>query len=84
MEQMELREALAEVKDSSDAMASLDTMLDDIRSRVKTTQLKLSNLLEELSNENLLSAKTIIQEMQFLFKLQHEAEELEEELVNSL
>ncbi len=84
MEQMELREALAEVRDSPDALSSLDKMLVDVRSRVKKSQEKLSNLLIEQSEKNLLSAKKIIQEMKFLLKLQHEAEELEEDLVNSL
>ncbi|MFV1983172.1 MAG: Fe-S protein assembly co-chaperone HscB [Thiohalomonadales bacterium] len=84
MEQMELREALADVRGSKDAMTSLDLMLADIRGRVKKDYDKLSNLLTELSEPNLLKAKRIIQEMQFLLKLQHEAEELEEDLVNSL
>jgi len=84
MEQIELREALADVKNSNDALASLDKMLIDIISRVKSGQDTLSNLLVELTEANLLKAKKIIQEMQFLLKLQHEAEELEEDLVNSL
>lgn len=81
MEQMELREALSNVPDSKDAISTLDTMLVSIRQRVKNTQDKLSDLLIELSEQNLLEAKKIIQEMQFLLKLQHEAEELEEDLV---
>ncbi len=84
MEQMELREALAEVRDSQNALSSLDKMLFDIRSRVKKSQSKLSNLLVDQSEQNLLKAKKIVQEMKFLLKLQQEAEELEEDLVNSL
>ena len=83
MEQLELREALAEVRGSKDAHLSLERMLDDIRGRINRDQEKLSNLLIELSEQNLLLAKNIIQEMQFLLKFQHEAEELEEDLVNS-
>ena len=84
MEQMELREALADVRDSNNALTNLDNMIGNIRGRVNKDQEKLSNLLFELSEQNLLKAKKVIQEMRFLLKLQHEAEELEEELVNSL
>jgi len=84
MEQMELREALADVSTSDDALGSLDSMLDKIRIRVNSAQLKISELLNEITEQNLLKAKKKIQEMQFLLKLQLEAEEIEEDLVNSL
>jgi len=84
MEQMELREALSDVRDSNDAIANLDSMLADISKRVKRAQESLSSLLVETTEQNLLKAKKIIQEMQFLLKLQREAEDLEEDLVNAL
>ncbi|MFV2060528.1 MAG: Fe-S protein assembly co-chaperone HscB [Gammaproteobacteria bacterium] len=84
MEQMELREKLEAIRNSSDALASIDMMLGNIREKLKKDQAELAGLFVEQSEQNLLNAKKITQEMQFLFKLQHEAEELEEDLVNSL
>ncbi|VAW92862.1 Chaperone protein HscB [hydrothermal vent metagenome] len=83
MEQMELREALANINGSNDALASLDIMLGDIGKRINRSQNQLSDLFIELTENNLLRAKKIIQEMQFLIKLQHEAEDLEEDLINA-
>ncbi len=84
MEQMELRESLAAIRDSNDPLARIDTILVDIRGNIKNDQAKLAGLFREQSGPNLLQAKNIIQKMQFFMKLQYEAEELEEELANSL
>ncbi len=83
MEQMELREALVDVRSSNDALVSLEKMLVDIANRISSSQDKLSHLLTELTENNLLRAKKRIQELQFLIKLQREAEDLEEDLNNA-
>jgi len=82
MEQMELRESLAAIRDSNDPLGSIDKMLADVRVRIKKDQAKLAGLFREQSEQ--FQAKKIIQEMQFLVKLQYEAEELEEDLLDSL
>jgi molecular chaperone HscB len=84
MEQMELRETLAEIRNNSDAIASIERMLEDLEEKIKNEQVKLAGLFIDSTEKNLLKAKKVVQEMQFLVKLQHEAEELEEDLLNSL
>jgi molecular chaperone HscB len=78
MEQMELREALGEVKSASDPLTALAKAMDDIRQRHKAMINELASLLEnEASTEE---GKQAVQKLQFLNKLQQEAEAIEEEL----
>ena len=78
MEQMELREALGEVKSASDPVMALGSSMDDIRKRHKAM---IAELAELLSDENKTAeGKQAIQKLQFLTKLQQEAEAIEEEL----
>ena len=84
MEQMELREALAEIRDSDDPLNQLTKIMTDIRDRTRDMESQLQQLFAENTSESHLQAKGIVQKMQFLQRLQQEAEELEEELMNSL
>ena len=84
MEQMELREALADVRTESDPLAGLNRIMADIKSRQRTMEDQLRELFTEDSEAKWLAAKQIVQKMQFLVRLQEEAEELEEELVTDL
>jgi molecular chaperone HscB len=78
MEQMELREALGEVKSSSDPVMALGKNMDDIRKRYKTMIDELSEILNDESKTD--EGKQAVQKLQFLNKLQQEAEAIEEEL----
>ena len=81
MEQMELREALAEVKTKAEPLTSLSDIMTDINARQQAMEGQLRQLFAEDSDEMRQQAKQLVQKMQFLVRLQQEAEELEEELV---
>jgi len=81
MEQMELREALAEVKTKTDPLTSLTDIMADIKARQQAMEGQLRQLFAEDNDETRQQAKQLVQKMQFLVRLQQEAEELEEELV---
>ena len=84
MEQMELREALADVRAVTDPLAGLNHIMADIKSRQKTMEDQLRALFAEDTEDKRLEAKQLVQKMQFLVRLQEEAEGLEEELVMDL
>ena len=78
MEQMELREALGEVKSAADPVAALGKSMDDIRKRHKAMINELADILGDESKTD--EGKQAVQKLQFLNKLQQEAEAIEEEL----
>jgi molecular chaperone HscB len=84
MEQMELREALADVRAEADPLVGLNSIMADIKSRQKAMEGQLRMLFADDSEDKLLEAKQLVQKMQFLVRLQQEAEELEEELVATM
>lgn len=84
MEQMELREALADVKSEADSLAGLNRIMGDIKARQKAMESQLRELFSDDTDDKRLEAKQLVQKMQFLIRLQQEAEELEEELVAQL
>ncbi len=78
MEQMELREALGEVKSADDPVMALGGSMDDIRKRHKAM---INELADILMDENKIDeGKQAVQKLQFLNKLQQEAEAIEEEI----
>ncbi len=86
MEQIELREALGELNKTDDPMATLNKIMADIKLRI-TDELK--SIREGLAEENLdekqkSNLKQRIHKMQFLNKLQQEAEYQEENLLDAL
>ena len=86
MEQIELREALSELSQSSNPMESLNKIMADIKQRIDAV---LDSLAEGLKQENLDDAtknnlKQLIHKMQFLNKLQEEAEYQEENLLDAI
>ena len=81
MEQMELREALTEVKTNADPLSSLNDIMADINARQQAMEGQLQQLFAEDSDEARQQAKQLVQKLQFLIRLQQEAEEMEEELV---
>ena len=84
MEQMELREALADVRTTSDPVASLSGIMADIKARQDLMEQQLSELFTSDNAESRQQAKQLVQKMQFLIRLQQEAEELEEELMAAI
>ena len=84
MEQMELREALADIPGSEDALGKLGRLQDDIRARIKQLTGELSGLFAESSDESMQQAKAAVQKLQFMAKLQQEADNVEEDLANAL
>lgn len=84
MEQMELREALGEIRTTSDPFASLSVIMADIKARQQMMEKQLQELFAKDNEETRQQAKQLVQKMQFLVRLQQEAEELEEELVAAM
>lgn len=84
MEQIELREALSELSQTEDPMASLNNIMADIKKRITTVLLAIREGLEQeqLDETQKSSLKQLVHKMQFLNKLQQEAEYQEENLLD--
>jgi molecular chaperone HscB len=80
MEQMELRERLAQLRATDDPLGGVASLLDDVRRRVAAAVGALSAQFNAGDASSLAGAADALRELQFLRKLQHEAEELEAEL----
>ena len=76
MEQIELRESLAELSQTDDPLASLNQIMLDIKNRITIV------LDEQLDDKQKNSVKQLVHKMQFLNKLQQEAEYQEESLLD--
>ena len=81
---MELREALAGVRDAADPHTALDALLRDIGAMIKSQVAQLAVQFEESTPQQLEAAKQTIQKMQFLNKLYAEAEAVEAALEDEL
>jgi molecular chaperone HscB len=84
MQQMELREALDEVRSAADAQGRLDGLLREIGGMIQSQVAQLAVQFEESGVEHLAAAAQTVQKMQFLHKLHAEAEALEAELEEAL
>ncbi len=82
MEQMELREALAEVRGKDDPFAALNRVRDDIESRERELNESLRQSFADGSREALENAREMVRKMQFMQRLLSEVDELEETLVH--
>lgn len=80
MEQMELREALAEVRSTSDPLAELDLLLRRIGDMIKAQVAQLAVQFEDSTPAQLAAAVNTVQKMQFLNKLHAEGEAIAAEL----
>lgn len=80
MDQMELRESLAEVRGKQDPFAELNTLRD----RIETKERELVGSLRQLFNDGdeLEPGKDLVRRMQFMQRLLGEVDELEEDLVH--
>ena len=86
MEQIELREALGELNQTADPMASLSAIMADIKKRIENVIEELAAGLDvdKLDNVQKSDLKSLIHKMQFLNKLQEEAEYQEENLLDTI
>lgn len=84
MEQLELREELAEAKSKPDPYAVTGHILSDVKKRLNVLADELAVLFTNPGAEQLEAAQEILRKMQFLQKLRHDAELLEEELDEAL
>ncbi|HKJ09238.1 MAG TPA: Fe-S protein assembly co-chaperone HscB, partial [Gammaproteobacteria bacterium] len=85
MEQMELREALAEVRDSADPLARVSDLMDQIAARLKAMTDQLGELLggDSAEAQQREAVQTVLR-MQFFRRLEEEARNLEADLEDEL
>lgn len=81
MEQMELREAVADVRQQPDPFASLNELMQVIQSKQTSMLEQLQGLISKKEFE---TAKMQVQKLQFLDKLKQECESLEQDLADEL
>jgi molecular chaperone HscB len=84
MEQLERREELAEAKSQPDPYAVTGHIRSDVKKRMNGLSDELAGLFEKPDREKMEAAQEILRKMQFLQKLRHDAELLEEELDEAL
>ncbi len=81
VEQMELRERLAEVDEQADVSVALTDLYDEIDARVRTRVDGLRAALAEDADSARARARDLVREMQFLKKLLTEVEDRQEALL---
>jgi molecular chaperone HscB len=80
LEQLELREELAEARGKPDPYAEISGIMTGINKRINTLVGQMAVQFETATPEQLEEAREILRKMQFLQKLRHDAESLEAEL----
>jgi molecular chaperone HscB len=80
MEQMELRERLADVKNSAEPDLQLQNIAGDVAAHSKALVAQLAELLNEQDAESLQRAREVTRKLQFFHRLNEEVEALEDEL----
>jgi len=83
MEQMELREALGEVRGAQDPFAALNAVRDDIERHERELMQALAALFARDDAGSLEQAREQVRKLQFMNRLLDEVERLEEDLVHS-
>jgi molecular chaperone HscB len=84
MQQLELREALAEARTKVDPIGELDRLMATISDLINTQVAQMAMQFEQPDPQHLEQARESIRKMQFLRKLHQEAEALEAELEDSV
>jgi molecular chaperone HscB len=82
MQQMELREALAGVRDQADPLAALDRLAIDIRTQFRALESDLGVALDD--DRDLERSQVLVLRMQYFTRLQDEVRELEADLEDEL
>jgi molecular chaperone HscB len=77
MEQMELRESLAEAREAADRHVRLESLRQRVDEEFEARSAQLRTRFMENSEQARRQARNLVREMQFLQKLAHEVEELE-------
>ena len=81
MEQMEFREAIAEVRSQDDPLSELDKMAAQLKAKLK----ELTDLFQhQYADDALDAARDSIRKMQFIIKAQKEVNEISEQLEDEL
>ena len=80
MEQMELRERLAGIKNSAEPDVQLHKIADDVAAHSKVLIAQLAKLLDEQSTGSLQQAREVTRKLQFFQRLNEEVDALEDEL----
>lgn len=84
MEQLELREEMANARNASDPYAVISELMAGINKRINSLVGQMAVQFETSTPEQLEAAREILRKMQFLQKLRHDAESLEGELDEAL
>ncbi len=84
MEQMELREALEAAPAAADPLAEIAGLMQSIQSRMQAVLATFPDLFAAQTEAALMQARENVQKMQFLERLQQEAEAAEEAIADSL
>jgi len=84
MQQLELREALAEIREQDDPLEAVGELLTDITRAINSQIARLAVLLESDAQSDVDQALECIYKMQFLNKLHAEAESVEADLEDML
>jgi molecular chaperone HscB len=84
LEQIELREALSELNSTDDPLTSLNQIMNDIKKRINAVLDDIARQLAAglLDDKQKNSVKQLVHKMQFLNKLQQEAEYQEEKFLD--
>ena len=82
MQQMELRETLAEIREQDDPLQALDRLAQEIRSQYGALESALAQALDD--DAEFEQAVTLVLRMQFFKRLQEEVQELEVDLEDEL
>ena len=82
MQQIELREALAEIRRQDDPLQALDRLAREIQEQYRALESELAQALD--ADEEIEQAVTLVLKMQYFMRLQNEAQELEADLEDEL
>ena len=82
-DQMELREELSQVSNQSDPVRALNRLMEHITAAQQEMETRLRKLFADQDDKARQQARSIVQKMQFLQRLQQEAEEVEEQLLDA-
>ncbi len=84
MEQMELREELAGIKQQADPYDAVASLMNRIKSNIQGLLREISEQFETDTPQALKQSQETVSKLQFLYKLSTQVEELEEELDEAL
>ena len=83
MQQMELRESLAEVRQQDDPLGALDRLGAHIEARFRELEARLGQVLDADAGDAA-EAAALVQKMQFFTRLREEVQQLEADLEDEL